>query len=246
MAWRIVGIRSLRLQIPPSRKYAVHHVLHRLANLPTMRRVLTEWRPLARAYFEYRFARADAYNPPEAKKREKIDTAFALVDGFRVRHALEVGCGSGRCTSRLAGISDRLLATDIAWNAIRHARQRTHDAAGVTFRVADLLTDPFPEGPFDLILCSDVLYYLRREQLPAACTRLVRLLEPAGHLLAVHERAESDDGVGMTLKEFGARTVHDCLAAQPGLVVIADEERPSFRATLFRRRGAGDREVPRG
>jgi len=223
-------------------KHAVKATLHRVANLPRVRKVVTDWRPVSRAYFELRFARGDAYSPPQDVKREKIETAFGLARArdLKARHALELGCGSGRCVSALQGISERVLETDIAWNATRQARQREHDASRVTFRVADLLTDPFPEAPFDLILCSDVLYYMRRDQLAAVTSRLVDLLEPNGHLLAVHDRVEGDEGTGMMeFKAFGARTVHDTLAAHSALTVIADQERPSFRATLFHRGDPG-------
>jgi chemotaxis methyl-accepting protein methylase len=99
--------------------------------------------------------------------------------------------------------------------------------------------DPLPEPPFDLVVCSDVLYYVRRDQLQQVSDRLVALLRPAGWLLAVHERSTGDDDAGMTLKAFGARTVHDTLAAHRQLRVEANEERPTFRATLLRRLPAG-------
>lgn len=219
-------------------------LLHKLANFSLVRRVLTGWRPIARGYFELRFFRGDGYSPLPAQKQEKVETLFALAraHGVFARYALEVGCGSGYCTGPLLAISARVLATDIARNAVREARRRmarqnTTPASRVTYRVADLVNDSFPEGPFDLILCSDVLYYLRPDQLPVTCSRLIDRLEPGGYLLALHERAESDDGPGMMkLKEFGARTVHDHLAAHPLLVVIADAERPTYRATVLRRR----------
>ena len=69
--------------------------------------------------------------------------------------------------------------------------------------------------------------------------RLVALPRPAGWLLLVHERSMGDDDAGMTLKAFGARTVHDALAAHRELRVEANEERPTFRATLLRRLPAG-------
>jgi hypothetical protein len=68
---------------------------------------------------------------------------------------------------------------------------------------------------------------------------LVALLWPAGWLLLVHERSMGDDDAGMTLRAFGARTVHDALAAHRELCVEANDERPTFRATLLRRLPAG-------
>lgn len=217
---------------------AMPSALHRLVNLPLVRRALTDNRAFARAYFELKFLRDNPFRPPPAYKREKIDTALSLVQSLRFASALEVGCGEGRVTDRLAAIADEVVATDIAWNAIRKARRRHRGRAGLTFLVADLLRGELGRPSFDLIFCSDVLYYFRREQLPRVNARLVELLPPGGRLLLVHERAISDDGVGMAQKEFGARTVHDALAARPELTLEADEAHRTFRATLLRRTDA--------
>ena len=214
-------------------------VLHRLANLAPARRTLTERRLIARAYFEYKFLRDDPFRPPEAYKREKIDTAYGLAAGLRVARALEIGCGEGHWTHRLAAIADEVIGTDIAWNAIRKARWRHRHEPRIRFRVADLLGDPLPESPFDLVVCSDVLYYFRSDQLHQVNDRLVQLLRPDGWLLLLHERSLNDDDAGMSLKAFGARTVHDALTAHRELRVESDVERPTYRATLLRRLPAG-------
>ena len=222
-----------------TRSTPIRVVLHRLTRLPLVRRALTERRLIARAYFEYVFLRDNPFRPPEVYKREKIDTAYGLVSGLRVARALEVGCAEGRWTHRLAAIADEVVGTDIAWNAVRKAKRRHRHEQQIRFRVADLLGDPLPEPPFDLVVCSEVLYYFRRDQLPGVNDRLVALLRPAGRLLLVHERSLGDDAAGMSLKDFGARTVHDALGAHRALRVEANVERPTFRATLLRRLPAG-------
>ena len=129
-------------------------VLHRLANLPVVRRAVTERRLLARAYFEYVFLRDDPYRGPAAYKRDKIDTAYGLVPDLKVARALEVGCGVGKWTDRLAAIADEVIGIDIAWNAIRKARRRHRHEPRIRFQVADLLGGSLPEPPFDLVVSS--------------------------------------------------------------------------------------------
>jgi SAM-dependent methyltransferase len=219
-----------------SQRRPLRLALHRLVNLPFVRRAVTERRIIARAYFEYIFLRENPYRSPN--KREKIDTAYGLVAGLKVARALEIGCGEGRWTHRLAAIADEVVGTDIAWNAIRKARRRHRHEGRIRFRVADLLGDPLPEPPFDLVVCSEVLYYFRRDQLTVVSDRVVDLVHPSGLLLLVHERSLRDDDAGMSMKEFGARTVHDALSAHPALCVEGDVERPTFRATLLRRSAA--------
>jgi hypothetical protein len=44
----------------------------------------------------------------------------------------------------------------------------------------------FPVGPFDLVVCSDVLNYLSDRDLPQAIRLLAGLVRPGGSLLALH------------------------------------------------------------
>lgn len=53
---------------------------------------------------------------------------------------------------------------------------------GVRFAVQNLL-DPPPRGPWDLILCCNVLIYFERERVPAALEALSAELAPEGRLL---------------------------------------------------------------
>ena len=55
------------------------------------------------------------------------------------------------------------------------------------------LPEELPAGPFDLILCSEVLYYWDAGLLEAAAPRLAGELAPGGSLLAVHWRPPTRD-----------------------------------------------------
>jgi len=48
-----------------------------------------------------------------------------------------------------------------------------------------------PQGPFDLIVASEVLYYFTREEMLAVLGSFERELAPDGALLAVHWRRET-------------------------------------------------------
>jgi chemotaxis methyl-accepting protein methylase len=48
-----------------------------------------------------------------------------------------------------------------------------------------------PQGPFDLIVASEVLYYFTREEMLAVLGAFERELAPRGVLLAVHWRRET-------------------------------------------------------
>jgi trans-aconitate methyltransferase len=92
--------------------------------------------------------------------------------------ALEIGCSIGVLTERLAPHVDDLLAVDVSQTALQQARERV---PGATFERREL-PEQFPPGRFDLIVCSEVLYYLDP---PAFAAMLDRL---HGTVLAVHWR----------------------------------------------------------
>ncbi len=86
-----------------------------------------------------------------------------VLAGQRYERALEIGCGSGCFTRRLASIADRVVALDIAEAAIERARVQAAGAGPgtVEFRVADAMHfDPHAEGPWDLVVLSETMYCL--------------------------------------------------------------------------------------
>jgi SAM-dependent methyltransferase len=81
----------------------------------------------------------------------------------RYGQVLEIGCGSGCFTRLLAGVSDRVVALDIAAAAIERARVQTAGAGPgvVDLRVANIMDfDLQAEGTWDLIVFSETMYIL--------------------------------------------------------------------------------------
>ena len=102
---------------------------------------------------------------------------------------LELGCSVGVLTAMLADRADSLTATDISEVVLETARERLRAAGheGVELRQADL-PDGVPEGPFDTIVASELLYYLRADEVAEAAARLAAALAPGGRLLTAHTR----------------------------------------------------------
>jgi SAM-dependent methyltransferase len=76
-----------------------------------------------------------------------------LVQGHRLapRPALDVGCGTGTNSRWLAEQGFDVLGVDISPTAVRQARGRAQDTAGVRFASLDFLEDDVPGGPFGLV-----------------------------------------------------------------------------------------------
>jgi SAM-dependent methyltransferase len=116
----------------------------------------------------------------------RYDATIAALEGRRYTTALEVGCSIGVLTERLAAHCDALLSIDVAGAALTRARARQLPAH-VAFERREVPED-WPDGPFDLIVCSEVLYYLDPPAFDAATEAIERTLLPGGSLLAVHWR----------------------------------------------------------
>jgi SAM-dependent methyltransferase len=146
-------------------------------------------------------------------ERAKYDATFAALGDRRFARGLEVGCSIGVLTERLAARCDRLLAVDVAEAALAVARGRVA-AATIDFERREL-PEAFPPGPFDLIVCSEVLYYLDAPAFAAMLDELERALAPGGSLLAVHWRPATET------YPLRGDEVHDRLAARFGPAAVS-------------------------
>ena len=102
------------------------------------------------------------------------------------RRVLELGCGEGVFTCQLAeaGVGVEVVGVDIAPPALERARARCGSLPNVTFQLLDI-SQELPEGPFDLVYCSEVLYYLGLGKVRALAERLAETIQPGGQAVLV-------------------------------------------------------------
>ena len=120
-------------------------------------------------------------------EQAKYARTLTALPASPIARALELGCSNGAFTVLLAERCAGVLAADFSAEAVKLARARTDGLAGVNVERRDLRR-ALPPGRFDLIVCSELLYYWRREDVLAFCEAVVDSLEPGGSLLAVHWR----------------------------------------------------------
>ena len=141
-------------------------------------------------YFEQLYA-ADQdpwdFRTSDYERRKYAATVAAVADLAPIGRGLEVGCSIGELTAHLAPLCRELVAIDCSPTAAARARERLAALPQVRVEVR-CAPDSLPEGPFDLIVCSEVLYYWSAPLLRTALGRLRALLAPGGALLAVHWR----------------------------------------------------------
>lgn len=126
----------------------------------------------------------------EARKRALL---LAALPRARYRHAFEPGCGIGELTLALASRCDRLLASDFSARAVATAQQRTAGLGHVEVRRQTLPDDwPIDAGPgsFDLIVLSEVGYFLDREAMQRVAACCERALDADGTLVACDWRPD--------------------------------------------------------
>ncbi len=120
----------------------------------------------------------------------KYALTLASLPKRSYRRALEPGCSIGILTEQLATRCTSLTSTDIVESALATARARV-DASHVTFldwSLTDKWDSIAANDEFDLIVLSEVGYYLGEQDLRAVCGQAVAHLEDGGTLLAVHWR----------------------------------------------------------
>ena len=168
------------------------------------------------AYFDRMYATAD--DPWQLATRwyeqRKYAITMSLLPHRRYRHAFEPGCSIGTVTELLTQRCDHVTSVDVASAALASAAARL-ELAGCRSQVSlelGALDEPWPDGPFDLVVLSEVAYYLDAELLADVLRRECPRLAPGATLLAAHWRHPVDD------YPIAGDEVHEIIAATPGLV----------------------------
>ena len=124
-------------------------------------------------------------------EQRKFAITMALLPHPRYRHAFEPGCSVGVLTGLLAARCDHVTATDVAPAAIDAARERLTDASVTLMQRS--LDEPWPATDFDLIVLSEVGYYLQASTLREMLDREVPRLENPATVVAAHWRHSVED-----------------------------------------------------
>lgn len=210
---------------PPSipRDHAIRHLVRRV--VPTPRN------GPGRRYFERWDRRSDDPwgHVANAAEHERYRWTLAALGDRRFARALEVGCSLGTFTEMLAGHCDEVLGTDVSEVSVQRARERL--AALEHVRVErSALPEVMPAGPFDLVVCADVICYWTAPRLIDALRAMEDQLAPGGLLLLVHYRPT------VRIQPLRGDEAHDLVAAETRLAFVAHDELGDHRLDLFENR----------
>lgn len=193
-----------------------------------------------RRHFDALFESSD--DPWQFKKRwyeaRKRALTLACLPRVRYESGFEPGCANGELSAELARRCDRLLISDGAAAAVALAQRRVADFPHVT-GVQAWLPDEWPEARFDLIVISELAYYLDAGALDDLAAKARASLQAGGDIVACHWRHPIE---GCRLD---GDATHEALSRALGLPRIWSLVDPDFRLEVWSadQRSVGAREA---
>jgi len=185
-------------------------------------------RTMTAADFEPRYA--DDLDPWDYHgsryEQDKYRATLEACGPGPIAHALELGGSIGVFTAMLAPRCTALVTVDASPTAAHAARQEVAAYPHVDVREGVLPGD-LPPGTFDLVVASEILYYLSPADLERTLDGLRPRLAPGGALVAVHWRPRTAE------RELDAADVHGALGALPWLERTLDASTPDYLLERF-------------
>ena len=189
--------------------------------------VLTRPRPPREVFEDLYRTSADPWQFESSfYEQRKRALSLAMLPRPHFAAVFEPGCSIGVFTRELAGRADAVTATDISERALDMARQRLAGSGHVRLEQGAVPQD-WPAGRFDLVVVSEIGYFLQRSELLELAARTEASLTDDGVVLLCHWRHPN---VGW---ELTGDQVHDVFRAQNGLRVIAEHSEADFRIDVL-------------
>ena len=170
---------------------------------------------LGAAYFAAKYqASTDPWQLSDSwYERRKYACTTALLPREHYNNAFEPGCSIGILSEVLSRRCGRLLCWDIDDRAVETTRRRLAPKPGVTVEEG-AVPGNWPKSTFDLIVVSELAYYLCANDRRALWTAAAAGLQRGGTLVAVHWRPACAEHC------CNGDTVHDELRADRRFVPL--------------------------
>ena len=158
-------------------------------------------------------------------EKRKRDMCLAVLPQSQYKHGIELGCGNGVLSERLARRCQALVSLDGNHQAVQLAKARLAELSHVKviqgvipvklFSLKAGLLESYPlagdtpvmAAPFDLIVISEILYYLSPTDIDTVIAWIQQHLAIGGTLLCCHWRY-AIEGFAMTGETVHKRLHH--------------------------------------
>lgn len=128
----------------------------------------------------------DPWNFDESEyEKNKYEQTMKLIPKERYENVFEIGCSNGAFTLLLVQKCEKLLAVDSSSIAVENAKKRLSAFPQVLVREMEIPKE-YPDDKFDLILLSEVGYFLTESDLAIAKNKMIHSLVSGGNLILVH------------------------------------------------------------
>jgi ubiquinone/menaquinone biosynthesis C-methylase UbiE len=152
------------------------------------------------------------YSKPERQEDLKTSTAI-LKELFTDKAVLEIACGTGYWTQRIAETAKTVLATDVNASVIEIGRNKNYQNNNVRYEVADLY-DMKPDLSFDSLFAGFIWSHIALQELNGFLNVMNGLIRPGGQVVIMDNNfvsgsstpVDDTDEHGNT---FQARTLKD-------------------------------------
>lgn len=170
-------------------------------------------------------------------ERRKRSLLLASLPAERYGRVLELGCSIGETTLLLAERSDTVVAVDGSAAAVATARGRLAAQPGVSVERMHV-PSAWPAGAFDLIVISEVAYYLADDEWLATIERCRESLAPGGVVVLCHWLGAADD---FAQSGEQAHAVFRATAGHAGLASVVEHRDAAFLLEAFQADGGTPR-----
>ena len=190
-------------------------------------------------FWEQLYSADDPWDYGNAYELRKYRQTLEILGQKRFGRALELACAEGNFTRLLATRCDAVIASDISVKAVEQARAALAEFDNVDVIEFDLFNDPLP-GTFELIVCSEVLYYSSDyDAIYRFAERAAQHLAPGGLLVMANARQVIDEPetTGFCWDHtVGAKGIGEMAALVPQLALREEWVSPLYRIHCFERR----------
>ncbi|MEO8539392.1 MAG: SAM-dependent methyltransferase [bacterium] len=146
-----------------------------------------------RQYFEAMYSESpDPWDfDGSAYERRKFALTLAALPRQNYRRAFEPGCANGAFSELLAPRCDELICAELMSKVAARAAGRLSRFPDTSV-YCKAIPQWWPTGTFDLMVLSEVLYYLTPAGMERAMSLIERSLDDGGHVVSVHYTLETN------------------------------------------------------
>lgn len=135
----------------------------------------------------YRSAYEENYTPWSQGKPDRYVDGFLkqLARSKKIGRVLDLGCGDGRHSKRIAQLGGNSVGIDYQFLALERARNGTpkpHQRK-ILYVYGDVFNLPLQREAFDLVIDYGVFHHIRRKDTLPFIDLILQMLRPGGHFI---------------------------------------------------------------